>query len=356
MSDSDGILVSRFAENPLISPGDVMPSRPDHKVVGVFNPGAFILDDRIFLLVRVAECPLQKPGKVRFPAIVDGHYTILEVEAQDPDLDVSDPREFRYKGVGYISSISHLRLFVSDDGRKFGQADAEILRGIGPRESYGIEDARVTQLEDGRFMITYTAVSACGYGIGARLTSDWRTFGHLDLIFTIPNKDCAIFPGKLDEMFCALNRPSGVIVGGHDIWLSRSPDLRHWGNHRCIARVRPGNWDSSRIGANGPPILTDEGWLVLYHGADETNHYRLGAIMLDASNPEVVLARTNEPLFEPEKTYETDGFLKNVVFSNGHIRLGDSLFIYYGAGDSVTCGASVSIAGLIKRLEKSSCA
>jgi len=343
-------LAARFSGNPLLAPRDLMPSREDFEVLSVINPGVFRHAGRTWLLARVAERPAPAPGRVRIPVARDGEVRVLDLRADDPGLDVSDPREPKYKGEGLLSSVSHLRLFSSADGKTFTAADNPFLRGEGAYETYGIEDPRVTAFADGRFILTYTAVSPCGYGIGARVTRDWARFGHLGLILPIPNKDCTLFPERIDGAYAALNRPSGVIVGGHDIWLSFSPDLVHWGRHRCVARCRPGAWDGARIGVNGPPVRLPQGWLVLYHGADASKRYCLGALLLDPEDPRQVLARTREPVMQPVAPYECDGFFGRVVFSNGHVVDGDTLTLYYGASDTVTCGAGLRIRDILSAL------
>ncbi len=140
-------------------------------------------------------------------------------------------------------------------------------------------------------------------------------------------------------------------IGGNYIWIAQSPDLRHWGNHRCVARTRPGRWDSARIGAGCAPIRTDRGWLMIYHGADEAHRYCLGAMLLDAEDPSKVLARSDRPILEPEAPYEQTGFFGNVVFSNGQIVDGDRIALYYGASDEVICRADFSVREILQTLE-----
>ena len=343
-------LASRLPANPLLAPAQLRPLDPGFEVLSVINPGVCVHNGRTLLLVRVAERPLPIPGRVRIPAVRGGVRVVEDLAADDPSLDLTDPREPKLRGEGLLSSISHLRLFeVADDGQLAASEVAPWV-GIGEAESYGIEDPRIAPLDDGRFLVTYTAVGPCGYGIGARITRDWVNVDHLGLILPISNKDAAVFPERHAGDYLALNRPSGVIVGGHDIWLSRSPDLIHWGRHRCLLRCRPGAWDSARIGVNGPPIRLSEGWLVLYHGADTARCYRMGAFLLDASDPDRVIARTREPIMEPRADWENSGFVGNVVFSCGHRVLGDRVRVYYGAADTVTAAADLSLADILAAL------
>src|SRR5262249_47165831 len=160
-------------------------------------------------------------------------------------------------------------------------------------ESFGIEDCRVVNV-DGVFQLTYTMVSSYGVGVGLIQTRDWRHFERRGMIFPPHNKDCAFFPEKINGRYYALHRPSSPQLGGNYIWLAESPDLLHWGNHRCLAITRNAMWDSARIGAGAAPIKTSKGWLEIYHGADAANRYCLGGLLLDPNDPSKVLARSRK--------------------------------------------------------------
>lgn len=345
-------MAQRFPNNPIIRPADLKPSHPGLQIACLLNPGVFRFEGRTWLLLRVAERPPQQPGKVSFPVLENGQTRIMEFDAADPDLDTRDPREYKYKGVGYLSTLSHLRLVCSEDGVTFRDPGLPPLVGANEHESFGVEDCRVATLPDGRFVLTYTAVSANGYGPGMRVTRDWRTFEHYGMVLPPSNKDCAVFEEKVNGEYLCLHRPSGVIVGGHYMWLARSPDLRHWGGNVCIARTRPGMWDSARIGAGAAPIRTEHGWLAIYHGANERNQYCLGAMLFDLKDPAKVIARSAEPIMEPLAEYERQGFFGNVVFTNGHLVKGDEVTIYYGASDTVICSATFSLARILASLGK----
>jgi predicted GH43/DUF377 family glycosyl hydrolase len=127
-------------------------------------------------------------------------------------------------------------------------------------------------------------------------------------------------------------------------------DLEHWGHHRCIARTRTGRWDSARVGAGASPIRTEQGWLEIYHGATSANRYCLGALLLDLEKPWEVIARSEEPIMEPREPYEKSGFFGEVIFTNGHVVDGDEITVYYGASDSVVCGARFSIREILATL------
>ena len=345
-------LARRFETNPILRPADVKPSRDGLEVECLLNPGAFRWQGKTWLLLRVAERPRQVEGRISTP-IIDPHapggIAILNYSLDDPEVVYKDPRSFQYQGKSYLTTLSHLRLASSDDGVHFQAEETPTLLGQGELESFGVEDSRVTEL-DGRFYLTYTAVSPSGIGVGMTSTADWQTFTRHGMIIPPSNKDCALFPQKVGGDYLCLHRPSNLYIGGPYIWLGRSPDLLHWGRHQCLVWTRPGLWDSVRIGAGAEPILTDRGWLCLYHGANEQSRYCLGALLLDRSDPGKVLARSYEPIMEPQASYELTGFFGNVVFTNGHTVDGDTVTIYYGASDEVICGARFSIQEILASL------
>jgi predicted GH43/DUF377 family glycosyl hydrolase len=351
MTSATNDLARRLPQNPLLHPSDLKPSRPDWQIECLLNPGVFCFEERIWLLVRVAERPKQRAGFISFPILNEaGDAQVLEFALDNPLLDASDPRVLRYNGVHFLTTLSHLRLMSSEDGISFKErAFSPTLHGRGPFETYGIEDCRVSRLDDA-YYLTYTAVSPNGVAVGMRATSDWKSFREYGLILPPHNKDCALFEEKIGGRYFALHRPSSPEIGGNYIWLAQSPDLLHWGKHLCVARTRPGMWDCARVGAGAAPIRTPLGWLEIYHGADEQNRYCLGALLLNLAEPWKVIARSTEPIMEPVAAYEQTGFFGNVVFTNGHHLDGDRLTIYYGASDSVICGARFSIGGILRSL------
>ena len=344
-------LAQRFSQNPILRPQDLRPSAEGMEVTCLLNPGVFRYQGRVWLLVRVAERPAQTPGKASFPILnPDGGLKVLEFESSDPRLDLSDPRVISFDGRDYLTTLSHLRLFSSEDGVAFSEPPgSQPLTGTGELETYGIEDCRVAKIGE-RYCLTYTQVSNHGVGVGLRTTRDWKSFEHHGMIFPPHNKDCALFEERIGGKYYALHRPSSPELGGNYIWLAESPDLVHWGRHRCVAHSREGSWDSARVGAGAAPIRTSEGWLEIYHGATGQHRYCLGALLLDLNEPWRVLARSETPIMEPTAEYENEGFLGQVIFTNGHLVDGDLITLYYGAADSVICAAHLSIASILRSL------
>ncbi len=346
-------IVRRFEKNPVLSPSDVAPSHKDLQVAGVLNPGVFTVGNKTGLLLRVAEWPEQSPHAIRTPVINQSRkegFSILEFSRQDPALVFDDPRIVSHKGISYLTTLSHLRLAWSSDGSTFVVEPRPALSGQTALETFGLEDCRVSLIAN-RYWCAFTQVSAFGVSVGLASTVDWKTFSEHVTMLPPHNKDCAIFPRKINDGYYCLHRPTGIVIGGNYIWISRSPDLRHWGEHRCIATTRPGMWDCAKVGAGGPPIETDEGWLVLYHGADQTDRYCMGALLLDRRDPGVVLGRTPEPFMEPTASYERQGFYGNVVFVTGQTVINEKkIRLYYGASDQFICMAECDIDAIIGRL------
>jgi beta-1,2-mannobiose phosphorylase / 1,2-beta-oligomannan phosphorylase len=341
----------RFMQNPLLRPADLRPGIEGMEIVCLLNPGVFQFDGKIWLLLRVAERPRQIEGKISFPVYNStGGIEILSFDKDDPDLDASDPRIINYKKKDYLTTLSYLRLVCSNNGIHFQEADGyPPIFGKGELETFGIEDCRVATMADG-FSLTFTEVSESGVGVGLIRTKDWINFNRYGMIFPPHNKDCALFEEKINGKYYALHRPSSPELGGNYIWMAGSPDLIHWGNHRCIATSRPGMWDSARVGAGAAPVRTEKGWLEIYHGANSAHRYCLGALLLDLNDPSKVIARSMEPIMEPMMDYEKTGFFGEVVFTNGQLVKGDIITIYYGASDEVICAASFSIKQILSTL------
>jgi len=200
-------IAKRFAQNPILQPGDIPPSIAGMKVECLLNPGVFRFNGKTWLLLRVAERPAQKPDITSLPIInAMGQLQILEFDNSDPKLNLSDPRVIAYDGREYLTTMSHFCLVVSSDGINFAEDAAyPPMFGQGELEAYGIEDCRVAQVGD-TYHLTFTEVSENGVGVGLRSTTDWRKFvssglGNLDLhgIASVPGLGLKICLGSNDD-------------------------------------------------------------------------------------------------------------------------------------------------------------
>ena len=166
---------------------------------------------------------------------------------------------------------------------------------------------------------------------------------------------------KIDGKYAMLSRPSD---NGHtpfgDIYISYSPDMKYWGEHRCVMKVTPfpeSAWQCTKIGAGSVPFLTEEGWLIFYHGVITTCNgfrYSMGAAILDKENPAKVLYRTRPYLLAPAAPYELQGDVPNVVFPCASLQDGDKVAVYYGAADTVVGMAFGYISEIIEFTKKNS--
>jgi predicted GH43/DUF377 family glycosyl hydrolase len=340
------MLVERFAENPLIVPADVRPSRPDYEVVGAFNAGATVFNDQILLLLRVAERPKDKADDEELAPILDtltGQINPLRIKHGDPDLEILDSRVFNYKARMYLTSISHLRLARSKDGIHFDIDPAPTVFPQMDYETFGLEDPRISRIGD-EFCITYKVVSESGICTALLKTSDFKKFERCGIIFCPENIDVVLFPAKIGGRFYALTRPVPMHIGPRGIWIASSENLTDWGQHKPLITPRPGTFDSGKTGGSCVPIKTGAGWLEIYHGSDENDRYSLAAALLDLNDPSEIIARSKHPLMQPEADYEVKGFYGNVVFSCGAVTKEDgSVTIYYGASDELTAAATTTI-------------
>ncbi len=345
-------IAKRSPNNPLLRPIDFKAGIEGMEITCLLNPGVFRMKNRTGLVLRVAERPKQIENKISLPFYKNGKIEVLSFDRNDIQLDATDSRIVYYSGKGYLTTLSYLRFVWSDDDIHFMEdPDFPPIFGEGELEAYGIEDCRVASMEHG-FYLTFTEVSSLAVGVGLIITHDFKHFQRKGMIFPPHNKDCALFEERINGLYYAFHRPSSPELGGNYIWIAESPDQLHWGNHKCVATTRPESWDSERIGAGCSPIKTGLGWLEIYHGANHEHRYSLGALLLDLNNPSKVLARSEQPIMEPIAEYEKNGFFGNVIFTNGHYVIGDTLRIFYGASDEVVCSADFSIFEILKTLLK----
>ena len=228
-----------------------------------------------------------------------------------------------------------------------------------PEEVWGIEDPRITFIPElKKYAVTYTSFARGGPGVSLALTEDFKTFEHCGLVMSPEDKDAALLPRRIGGYWALIHRP--VTTLGAHMWISYSPDLRHWGSHRIMLEARRGGWwDANKIGLCSPPIETEKGWLVLYHGVRQTasgSIYRLGLALFALDEPDRCLQRGTSWVFGPETPYERAGDVNDVVFPCGQTigADGDTLMLYYGAADSCIALATGSIRGMLAWLDGNS--
>lgn len=251
---------------------------------------------------------------------------------------------------------SHLSAARSANGIDGWQIDPQPTMPVDPEnypeELWGIEDPRITfvpELE--KYAVVYTAFTRDGPGVALALTRDFVEFERFGLVMSPEDKDAALLPHRIGGHWALIHRP--VSAPRAHMWISYSNDLRHWGSHKLMMEARRGAWwDANKIGLSPPPIQTDDGWLVIYHGVRMTAAgaiYRLGLALFDLETPERIIKRGDEWVFGPEERYEQRGDVGNVVFPCGYTILpdGDTLNLYYGAADTTMALATGSISGML---------
>ncbi len=272
-----------------------------------------------------------------------------------------NPAAVRHKGETYLlvrvedlCGFSHLTFARSRDGMTNWQVDekpAIVPDADFDEEKWGIEDPRIVWLEDKkRFALTYVSFSKDGPVVSLALSKDLKKFERHGPMLPPEDKDASLFPRLIDGNYTLIHRP--IIRGEAHIWISRSPDLEYWGHHRVLLPVRPGWWDSSRVGLGPPPIETDEGWLIIYHGVRQTasgSLYRVGLALLDLEKPWITRKRCDQWVFGPRESYERVGDVPGVTFPTGavHDPETDQLMMYYGAADSCVCLATARLSDIV---------
>lgn len=351
-------MITRRTNTCLFTPNDIVPSHPDLKVIGVFNPGVVRYDDEIILLVRVAEAAKEEREGLKSSPKLTGldkgtpHY---EIDWFEVDETYNDPRKYRLNN-GYfrLSSISHLEIVrLNSDGKTVKSIEKlPDLFGQGPEENYGIEDPRITKIDD-TFFITCVVVSEkMGVATALMSTKDFRSFTRHGVIFPWENKDVVLFPQKINNHYWAYIRPVGdLAIKSFSIMSAQSHNLHEWGEFAALLDGHSeGCWDSTRLGVAAPPIKTKEGWLFFYHEViklsdEEIGRYVIHAGLADLHNPNKILAHTSDPILVPELNFETHGFVPNVIFPTGVIEdknNPDILQLFYGAADSMVAEVSIS--------------
>ena len=189
---------------------------------------------------------------------------------------------------------SHLTAARSTDGAGGWEIDPSPTFCGEPQnhseELWGVEDPRITWAPElGRYAVTYVAYGRGGPGVSLALTADFHDFERIGMVLPPEDKDAALFPRRFGGRWAIIHRPVPV-HGSADMWISYSPDLVHWGDHRVLIQARRGGWwDARKIGLSPQPIETEDGWLLLYHGVRETAAgalYRLGLALLDLGRVE----------------------------------------------------------------------
>lgn len=303
-------LFERHHDNPILTAKDW-----PYPVNAVFNPAAAALDGETVLLARVED----------------------------------------------LRGISHLTVARSANGTDGWSVDAQPL--LAPAndvasEQWGFEDPRAVWITElARWVITCTAYGPAGPAVYLATTGDFATIERLGIVRQPEDKNAALLPHRIEGRWVMLHRPKTEFGGAHgEIVLSRSSDLVSWSAPEQVLQPREGAWwDSLRIGIGPPPLRTEHGWLLVYHGVKDTvsgQVYRVGLALLDLDEPTRVLQRLPNWILAPLAPYERTGDVPNVVFPCGllHDETSGEVRMYYGAADNSICLATAPLEDLLDAL------
>ena len=296
-------LFKRYHGNPIITP-DTLP----YPANSVMNPAAINLDGETLLLLRVED----------------------------------------------LRGFSHLTVARSSDGFTNWKIDSKPTLEADQNsreERWGLEDPRIIWLEEQKqFAITYTSFSEGGPLVSLAITKNFKTFARLGALLPPEDKDACLLPCRFRGRFALIHRP--IVRGEAHMWISFSPDLKHWGAHRLLIKTRQAYWDCHRVGLACQPIKTSHGWMTFYHGVRNTTAgaiYRLGLALLDLEEPWKVLRRSDEWILGPRELYELVGDVGGVIFPTGATvnKKTNQLNLYYGAADCTVAVATANLDDLI---------
>ena len=224
-----------------------------------------------------------------------------------------------------------------------------VIFPVTPAQSNGLEDLRLTQFthDDGslEYFGTYTAYS--GRDIRSELLCT-DGFREIDLVpmtgSASRNKGMALFPRKIGGKYMMVGRQDG-----QNLFLLTSDSLTDWDEGKLLMTPKY-PWELIQIGNCGSPIEIDEGWLVLTHGVGAMRQYSIGAVLLDRDDPSKIVGRTRNPILQAEND-DRNGYVPNVVYTCGGMRVGDQLFMPYGISDSSIGFAFLPLKDLVAAME-----
>jgi predicted GH43/DUF377 family glycosyl hydrolase len=334
--------IARCPENPIVWPG-----KWDWRMSNAYNPGALFEDGRFYLYERTAgslrphRCfvgLLESDDGVHFRHVSD--QPVLSPEMLGfPFGSVQDPRVVKIEDTYYMTfAFRRFAWSIFPTGLGVPEASQSSFPGFDPAADKNQTRSGIAVSKD---------------------RVHWEFFGWATPD-TIDDRDVILFPEKIGARFALLRRPIGFVDTdtGHgeehpSIRISYSTDLRTWTEPETVLRPEFG-WEDNRIGGGAPPVRTDRGWLVLYHGVENifppTRRviYRLGAAILDLKDPRKVIARAPDFIMEPETYSEKFGlFIPNVIFPTGCVVKDGLLWIYYGCCDTAIGLATVRLEELI---------
>ena len=324
------VLLKKIRENPILKP------IADHfwESKATFNPAAIYDEGKVHIVYRaIGDHDMSMLG---YASSKDG--INIDERLDEPIYVPTEPFEFQNADTGKPIPLSP---YASGGG------------GYG-----GVEDPRITRIGK-KFYMTYVAYDGSNpprVALTSIKVSDFRNKKwnwKRPVLISAPNvvnKNAVIFPEKINGKYVIMHRvfPNILIDFVDHLDFDGSQFLRG----DFMIRPRISSWDSRKVGVGAPPIKTDKGWLIIYHavGDDDPGRYKMGAMLLDLSDPTRIIARSAKPILEPEEYYENEGFKYGVAYPCGAVTLDNTLMVYYGGADMVTCVATAELSTLLNNL------
>jgi predicted GH43/DUF377 family glycosyl hydrolase len=326
--------LKKFERNPILSP--IIENSWESLVT--CNPGVYYDKGVFYMLYRAAGNDKEHVIRFGLATSNDGinferqsNWPVFSPSPDGPDAGcVEDPRIVKFGNTYYITYA--YRPFPPGQYWEFGHD--EVLLPECDEESPQV--------------LKYNLANS-----GLAVTNDFRSFRRLGRITSpiLDDRDVILFPEKINNQYVMMHRPKQYVgekygVEYPSIWIKFSDDLLNWENKEShlLLTGRKGTWEE-KVGGGAPPLKTDKGWLLLYHGVDKggLGCYRVGALLLDLNNPLKIIAKTNDFILEPEFDYEFDGYYKGCVFPTGNVIVNDTLYLYYGCSDKYVGLATCSV-------------
>ncbi|OGV57625.1 MAG: hypothetical protein A2X49_15975 [Lentisphaerae bacterium GWF2_52_8] len=282
--------LKRYDANPILKP---LPGSPWENL-NVSNAGAVVHEGKVYLIYRA---------------------------------------EGEEKRVGRSWPVTRLGLAISENGYDISQRFPNPIFDKDPSDpwcEFGCEDPRISKI-NGQYYIVYVTMSRFGH-FGDRLayatTRDFKTFEKKGLLMKqLEQRTSGFLPAQIDGKFLLFHRPMP------NMWVSLSRDLKNWESSHCVFETKEGTWYENKLGIGAPPIMTQHGWLLFWHGKNNKGEYGLGIMLLDKQEPWKILKIQEQPILVCETEYEQKGFVDNVVYTNGAVHFQGKYFVYYGCCD-----------------------
>ncbi|OGH69695.1 MAG: hypothetical protein A2754_01825 [Candidatus Magasanikbacteria bacterium RIFCSPHIGHO2_01_FULL_47_8] len=301
------IRISKYSKNPILIS---QIGEKNFEKSCVYNPAAVVKDGKVFLLYRAEEAY-------------------------------------------YNDYISRIGLATSEDGFNFERYEGNpVMSEEGTEEARGLEDPRVIQLQDGKFFMTYTAFA--GFPDGERKFSlhgafsedliHWEKIGRL-----VEGREKA---GAIVQNY-KHNGEYAMYFGEGQLKVAYSKDLKSWRvNKEPVLQTRDGHFDDYYVEGGPPPVVTDEGILIIYNSAKSAGEYGRKSdyisyapsfAVFDKNDPEKLLFRADKPIMEPEEYWEKFGKVNYVIFATGLANFKNKWLLYYGGADKSIGVAELAI-------------